>query len=104
MKAKSNTVKEKRSLFELFIEVCGWLQIVASPLLIGLLIGFIVYLTKPDTTGIVIGISIAALGLVIGIIWATRVWKRKGTIEFISKISATPELDKLKEQEPFQKN
>lgn len=97
-------MKEKRSLFELFIEVCGWLHIVASPLLLGLLMGFIVYLVKPDTIGIIIGISIAAFGLIIGMIWATRVWKRKGTIEFISKVSATPELDKLKEQEPFQKN
>jgi hypothetical protein len=97
-------MKEKRNLFELFIEACGWLQIAASPLLIGLLAGFITYLAKPDATGIFIGISIASLGLIIGVIWATRVWKRKGTIEFISKVSATPELDKLKEQEPFQKN
>ncbi len=90
---------EKKSGFELFIESIGWLQIVASPLLIGSVIGFIVYLTIPDLTGTIIGISIAAIGLIIGIIWATRVWKRKGTIEYVSRLSASPELDNLKEEE-----
>lgn len=97
-------MKEKRSLFEFFIEVVGWLQIVASPLLIGVVIGFVVYLANPNDLGITIGISIASLGLIIGIIWATRVWKRKGTIEFISRVSATPDLDELKRDEPHDKN
>lgn len=95
--------EKKRSTFELFIESMGWLQIVASPLLIGSVIGFIVYFSKQDFIGTVIGISIPILGLIIGIIWATRVWKRKGTIEFISRLSATPELDKMEKDEEDKK-
>ncbi len=90
---------EKKNGFEIFTDSMGWLQIVASPLLIGIVTGFIVYLAKPDFNGTIIGISIAALGLIIGIIWATRVWKRKGTIEYVSSLSATPELDNRKEEE-----
>ncbi|MDQ3112468.1 MAG: hypothetical protein M3R17_21505 [Bacteroidota bacterium] len=85
--------------FSFLTEVIGWLAIVASPFLIGIVIGAVVYFNNPGTTGIVIGISIAVLGLIIGIIWATRVWRKKGTLEFISIISATPELDVKEEEE-----
>ena len=94
--------KEKHSAFEIIIEIFGWLLIVASPFLIGSVVGFVVYLANPDVIGIVIGISIASLGLIIGITWATRAWKRKGTIEFISRVSATPELDDPEKEEEQQ--
>ncbi|MEO5641989.1 MAG: hypothetical protein ABIQ40_09720 [Bacteroidia bacterium] len=89
----------KKSIFEFIIEVLGWIQIVASPLFTGIIIGFVVYLAKPDGTGITIAFSLAALGLIIGITWATRVWNRKGTIHFMSRVMATPELDKPKKEE-----
>jgi hypothetical protein len=85
-------------IFELIMESIGWLQIVASPLLIGLIVGAIIYFPNPTTTRLVSGIIIATLGLVIGIIWATKQWKGKGTIWFMSRIMATPELDKLDEE------
>lgn len=44
------------------------------------------------------GIIVATIGLVIGIIWATRQWKGKGTIWFMSRIMATPELDNPDEE------
>jgi hypothetical protein len=86
--------EQKKSAFEFIIEVFGWLRIVASPLLAGVAIGFIVVCNWTSDIGLIVGISIAALGLIVGIIWATRVWKRKGTIEFLSRVSATPELDR----------
>jgi len=73
----------------------AWLEIVASPLIIGGVIGFFVYAKYPTTVGLVIGISVAGLGLIIGIVIATRIWKKGGTVEFISRISASPELNKL---------
>lgn len=81
-------------IFEWITEAIGWLQIVASPLLIGLGIGAFVYFQNPTTTRLVIGISFATLGLIIGILWATKIWKTNGTIWFMSRIMATPELDK----------
>ena len=89
--AKTST---KKSLFDLFAEVIGWLQIFASPFLIGLIIGALIYFPKPNTSRSVIAILVIILGLVTGIIWATRAWKKKGTIHFMSKLTANPELDK----------
>jgi len=80
-------------LFELFTESIAWLQIVASPLLIGLIIGATIYFSKPSPARHVIGIIVTITGLIIGIIWATKQWKEKGTVWFISRIMATPELD-----------
>lgn len=85
-------------IIEFIIELLGWLKIVASPLLAGMIIGAIVYLSKPDTIGLIIGISIAITGLVFGVIWATRIWKKQGTVQFNSRIMATPELDKKDEE------
>lgn len=80
------------------IELIGWIQIVLSPLLIGLAIGAIIYFNKKDTVGLILGIVVASLGLVIGIIFATKIWKKKGTISFLSRLSGTPELDNLDEE------
>lgn len=82
-------------VFEWITEAIGWLQIVASPLLIGLGIGAFVYFPNPTTMRLIIAISIATSGLIIGILFATKIWKTKeGTIWFLSRIMATPELDK----------
>ncbi len=84
---------------ELLSESMGWLQIVASPFLIGICIGSFIYFPNQTSTRLVLGIIAALLGLVIGIIWATKAWKGKGTIWTISRVMATPELD-----EPLDEN
>jgi hypothetical protein len=75
----------------------GWLQIVAAPLLIGLVVAAIIYYPNPTTTRLVLAIFAAALGLIVGIIWATKQWKGKGTIWLTSRTMSTPELDKQEE-------
>jgi hypothetical protein len=92
-----NKSKENKffKLFELMTELIGWVEIMISPTLIGGMVGVGVYFYFENLTGKVIGISIAAIGLLIGVIWATKIFKsKKGTIHFMSRISATPELDK----------
>jgi hypothetical protein len=78
------------------MEVIGWLQIVASPFLISSIIGAIIYFPNSTQTNLFIAIAIIALGLVVGILWANKIWKTKGTMWFVSQISATPDLDNLK--------
>ena len=85
----------KMSFFEYVFEIIGWLQIVASPLLLGSITGLVIYLSNPGTLRLILGISVATLGLIIGIIIATKAWKKKGTMHFVSRIMATPELDNL---------
>jgi hypothetical protein len=84
-------------VFELITESIGWLQIVLFPLLIGLILGAIIYFSNPTMIRLVLGIIVTTAGLIIGIIWATKQWKGKGTIWFMSRIMATPELDKSDE-------
>ncbi|MBU2020277.1 MAG: hypothetical protein KJ941_11585 [Bacteroidetes bacterium] len=82
-------------VLEFITELIGWLQIVSSPLMIGLAIGSIVYFSNPSMTRLVIGIIISTIGLILGIIWATKVWRRKGTVFFLSRTMATPDLDNI---------
>jgi hypothetical protein len=96
---KESKASEKKSLFEYFAEIIGWLQIVASPLLAASILGAIVYFSNPNTPRLIIAIVIVLVGLTIGIIWATRVWRKKGTIHFMSRIIANPELDNNDEEQ-----
>ena len=82
-------------LFEFVMEVIGWLQIVASPLFIGLAIGLLIYIPQPSLTRLIIGAVFTVAGLILGIKLATKKWKGKGTVDFISRISATPDLDNI---------
>lgn len=80
------------------MEIIGWLQIMASPFFIGLTIGAFVYFPNQSTSTLIIGLSIAFLGLLVGVIIATRIFKsKKGTIDFLSRTMATPELDEKKD-------
>ena len=79
---------------QLFTETIGWLRIALSPFLIALLIGAIIYFNLHNTLGVVLGIGIAGIGLIIGIVWATRVWKKQGTVGFVSRVNASPEYNR----------
>jgi hypothetical protein len=86
-------------VFEWVTEAIGWLQIVASPFLMGLVIGAIIYFPNPTGPRLLIGIAFVLLGLVVGILWANKVWKTKeGTISFLSRLMATPELDNIESE------
>ena len=91
---KENTM----SFFDYATEVVGWLQIVASPLLAGLVIAALIYFSNSSTFRLVIAIGVILIALIIGIVFATRVWKKQGTMHFVSRISASPELDNLDEE------
>lgn len=92
-----------KSGFEYLIEGFGWLQIVASPLLAGLVIGLVICLSNPTKGSLALGIIVVLIGLITGIFFATRVWKKHGTMHFVSRIMASPELDKKDEEQKYQK-
>jgi F0F1-type ATP synthase assembly protein I len=93
-------VKQKKNFFELFTELIGWLSIAISPFVIGSFIGLIIYSYKTDKTSLLIAILIACLGLVAGVIWATRIWRKRGTISFLSKLNSSERIQT--EEEPEQ--
>ena len=86
-------------IFEIITEIVGWIQIVLSPTLLGIGFGFGIYYYFPNQNGMIFGIIVSVIGLIIGLIWATKKFKTTGTIHFLSRISATPELDNLEKTE-----
>lgn len=76
------------------VQMLFWLRLVCSPLLVGAFIGALIYFNIPNALGITLAIVLAALGLVAGILWARRVSKKQGIIEFVSRVNASPDLNK----------
>ena len=93
MKARDNQPKDIFWILESMTEVVGWLQIVASISVLGGIFGGIIYLIIPNTIGFILGVIVASIGIVFSMFYATKIWKKRGTVNFISRISATPELD-----------
>ena len=83
---------------EWFVEFFSWMKIVLSPLFIGAIVGGIYYGYHQNRNGIIIGSCIAGVGLIIGIIWATRVSKKEGATNFLARNDSSPELDKPDEK------
>lgn len=86
-------------VFEIITEIVGWIQIVLSPTLLGIGLGLGIYYHFPNQNGMIFGVIIAIIGFIIGIIWATKKFKTSGTIHFLSRISATPEIDNAEKTE-----
>jgi len=87
-----NTMKIYK-LFELITEIVGFIAIVISPFSIGLVLGSISFYFLGNDFGIIIASGFSILGLTFGILLAIKKWKGDGTVHFLSRISATPELD-----------
>lgn len=86
------------NFIEKIIFFLGWLKIVFSPLAIGVIIGFLVYNYFPGKIGTISGIGIALVGLLLGILWAERIRKKYGSMNFLGKVNGSPELDKPDEK------
>ncbi len=91
---------KKSNIFEKSTELIGAVQIFLSPFLIGVIISAIIYFTNPNTITLIVSIIIFLLGIFIGIKLASKIYRSKeGTIDFISKIDSTPEIDNVLNKE-----
>ena len=71
---------------KILLEILGWLQIAMGPTIVCGLIAFIIYANKPGVTSKTISIILITLGFTLGAFWATRIWKKHGTIAWLSSI------------------
>lgn len=94
MQSKSSSQPTIVRAGSLLTEILGALLILGSPTLMGALIGGYFYLNNPSTQTLWLFASLTALGLILGIWWAVREWKKRGTVWFVSRLMATPELDR----------
>ena len=73
-------------LIEIILEIIGWLQITLGVTLASGIIAFLIYLKWDNESGKKVSIILLSVGFVIGAIWATRIWKKHGTIAWLSRI------------------
>lgn len=78
------------------VEAIGWLRIMASPLFVSLAIAALIYLPAPGPQRGWIALAVLALGLISGCILATRISKKRGAMQFLSKVHETPDMNNLK--------
>ena len=77
---------------ERLLSVLAWLQIFISPTFIGAISGGLIWLAMRGAWGIGLGTAVAIAGAVVGIAFAEKARRGKGTIEFMSRTIAHPEL------------
>ena len=80
---------------EKLVEVLSACRIALSPILMAYIIGAIVFFSNPAANTKAIAIGIVITGIVAGILWATKIWKKMGTTKFISKINEFDHIPKL---------
>lgn len=73
-------------LIEIILEIIGWLQIAIGVTFLAGIVAFVTYLKWSNETGKIVAIIIISIGFIIGAIWATRIWKKHGTIAWLSRI------------------
>ena len=94
MKSSPTSTPKLAKTGSLFTEILGALMIIGSPTLIGAAVGAYWYASNANEQNLWLFGAFTALGLLLGIWWAVREWKSRGTVWFISRLMATPELDK----------
>ncbi len=90
-------MKKKNDIFkiaETITEIIGWIAIVISFTLLGILVALVINYNFHTTIGLIIAILIGTLLALVGIKVAGKSYKGKGTVTFLSRVNASPDLDK----------
>lgn len=72
-------------IVDFLLNLLGWFQIVIGITAVGFIVGAIVYYFN-NSGGIVAGIILMSIGFVTGVIWATKIWIRTVTVDWLSRI------------------
>lgn len=85
--------KFERTWFSKLMDGIGWLLIFLCPFLALGALGVIAFLALGFWLGLIIGVFLVFSGAILGFLFAQWVSKKMGTMFFISRVSATPQLD-----------
>lgn len=80
-------------IFNIITSFFAFLLIIAFPFFTALIISFILYQFIPTKTGTILAIIISAIGLIIGIALAIYISRKNNTVDFMARVSASPDLD-----------
>lgn len=68
------------------LEIIGWLQIVIGTTILSAMPAAAIYIYYQNHTSSIIALCMIAAGFILGAVWATRIWRKHGTIEWLSRI------------------
>ena len=68
------------------LEVIGWLIIAGVIALIGVIASFIIYAMFPNQMGAMMAIGGRVTALVIGVLYASNIWQKHGTMQWLSDL------------------
>lgn len=80
-----------------FVEFLAYVRIFLSPMLFFSIVGGLFYWYNSSTTGIITAIVFVVIGALCGLLLCAYARKKGGAVSFISRIHASPELDKKKD-------
>lgn len=91
----------KQNIFEKSINIISWFKIAASPLVMGVIIGFLfkLWLKENVFANYIFALFILG-GALIGILWANKASKKYGSTNFISRANASPDIDDALKKKP----
>ena len=70
----------------------AWLQIMVSPCLLGALLGATAWWVIQDRPGVIVAGVCTVGGIGLGVWWAEKARRGKGTVEFMARTRRHPEL------------
>jgi hypothetical protein len=73
-------------LIEFLLEIFGWLQITVGCFLGAALFGGALCQAFPSHERFDAFIVTSSIGMIFGAIWATHIWRKYGTVEWLSSI------------------
>ena len=79
-----------KKILSFIVELVFWLQIFITPVAIGGVVALFIYVRNERLLWL--SMIIAAIAVVIGIVYAERVRRKHGTSRYVSKILATPDI------------
>jgi hypothetical protein len=77
-----------------FVEFLAYIRIFLSPMLFFGIVAGLVYWYFDSSSGVILAIAALIVGVVCGLLLSNYARKRGGAVKFISRLNATPELDK----------
>ena len=79
-----------RKLFAILVETVFWLQFFLAPVGLGGLIAVAIYISNQDLLWLSMVIMI--ISVIVGVLYAERIRKKRGTSRYAAKILATPDI------------
>src|SRR5690606_3291564 len=76
-----------RKLFHIFVESIFWLQLFLVPVLAGGVIAVVIFISNENLLWL--SIAIAAISIIVGVIYAERIRRKHGTSRYLARIMST---------------